>query len=121
MRKMNKKILCVAAIAVIIFFSESCSKPQAKIPAEVLPRPRMVELLVEFHLAQAQAQLKASVDNLDQLKSAYYRFIFDKHSLDYPDCKRSFEFYSSHPDLFYSVYDEVITELSKKQAEAAKK
>ncbi len=81
----------------------------------------MVQLLVDYHLAESQTQLRSTVEDSKTLQHSYYKFIFTKYKTNFTQFKKSFDFYSSHPEIFSKIYDEVITELSKKQAEASKK
>lgn len=80
-----------------------------------------MQLLVDYHLAETQSQLNASFDDSKKLKQSYYKFIFEKHKTNFSELKKSFDYYSAHPEIFSAIYDEVITELSKKQAEASGK
>ena len=80
----------------------------------------MVQLLVDYHLSEAQIQFNTMTDDGKSLKQSYYKFIFSKHKTNYAQLKKSFDFYSSHPEIFLKIYDEVIIELSKKQAESSK-
>lgn len=99
----------------------SCSKKEEKIPADILPKEKMVELMVDVHLAEAQSQAKIGFDNSKTIKQAYYKFIFNKYQISYSQFAKSFDYYSAHPEVFSEIYDNVITELSKKQAESSKK
>lgn len=111
--------LCLCVLFVFLFFF-SCSKKEEKIPAGIISKEKMVQLLVDYHLAEAQTQFHSTTDDAKTLKQSYYKFIFAKHKTDYNKLKKSFDFYSSHPEIFSKIYDDVITELSKKQAEASK-
>lgn len=99
----------------------SCSKKEEKIPSDIISKEKMVELLIDFHISQAQLQIQSPVENISQLKENYYSFILQKHKTNYNQVKKSFDYYAAHPELFSSVYENVITELSKKQTEATKK
>ncbi|HKR04100.1 MAG TPA: DUF4296 domain-containing protein [Bacteroidia bacterium] len=94
----------------------SCSKKEEKIPADIIPKDRMVQVLVDIHLAEARSQFNAPFDNSKNVKQAYYKFIFNKYKITYAQLMKSWSFYSEHPAIFTKIYDEVITELSRKQA-----
>lgn len=103
------------------FFLFSCSKKEEQIPAAIIPKEKMVQVMVDVHLAEARLQMNMAIDNNFITKQSYYKFIFQKYNITYADLTVSYNYYSAHPEVFSKIYDEVITELSKKQAEASKK
>jgi len=118
-RRRGAKFFCIAFCFIgILFFS--CSKKEEKIPAGIISKEKMVQLLVDYHLAESQAQLNALADDTRPLRQAFYKYLFTKHQTNYQQLKKSFDFYSSRPEIFSKIYDEVIIELSKKQAETVK-
>jgi hypothetical protein len=104
--------LCLCSITFI-----SCSKKEEKIPEGIIPKDTMVQVMVDVHLAEARSQFSTPFDNSKNAKQSYYKFIFKKYNLTYQQLIKSWEFYAAHPDIFSKVYEDVITELSKKQAE----
>ena len=99
----------------------SCSKRGEKIPADIIPEDKMVQILVEVHLAESQSQMSVQYNDIRYLKQSYYQYIFKKHQTNYKQLEKSFNYYAAHPDIFSKIYDEVITGLSKKQAETGRK
>ena len=83
----------------------------------IIPKDTMVQVMVDIHLAEAQSQFNMPFDHSKNIKQSYYKFIFKKYNLTYQQMIESWEFYVAHPDIFSKVYEDVITELSKKQAE----
>lgn len=119
-------LLRVRASAAVFFlcvsvFLLSCSKKEEQIPAGIIPKEKMVQVMVDVHLAEARLQMNMAIDNSFVTKQSYYKFIFQKYKISYADLSTSYNYYSAHPEVFSKIYDEVITELSKKQAEASKK
>ena len=107
--------------SILIFFSFnlffiSCSKKEEKIPADIIPREKTVQVMVDIHLAEARSQFNVPFDNSGNVKQVYYKYIFEKHKISYSQLMKSWIYYSGHPGILSKVYDEVITELSKKQA-----
>ena len=109
----------LAAILFSAFLISSCAKKQIIIPPDIIPKEKMVELLVDFHLAESLAQSQVMFDDAKKLKQEYYKFIFEKHQVDYIEFKKSIAFYSANPALFTEIYESAVTELSKKQAETS--
>ena len=99
----------------------SCSQIEDKIPSGVISKDKMVQLLVDYHLTGVQLDIHSLTDDTESLKQSYYKYAFSKYKTNYPQLKKSFDFYFAHPEIFAKIYDEVITELSKKQAEVSKK
>jgi len=114
-----KKPVSMTALLFCLFFI-SCSKKEEKIPAGIIPKDTMVQVMVDIHLADSHAQFNTAFDNKKNLKQGYYKFIFKKYKITSARLMKSWTFYVSHPDIFSKVYEDVITELSKKHAEAAK-
>lgn len=98
----------------------SCSKKEEKIPAGIISEDLMVQVMVDVHLAESRSQYNSSFDDAKKIKQGYYKFIFNKYKITSEQLFKSWTFYAAHPEIFSAVYDEVITELSKKQAETSK-
>ncbi|MEP7170406.1 MAG: DUF4296 domain-containing protein [Bacteroidota bacterium] len=56
----------------------ACSKKEIKIPDTVIPKEKMVQVMVDIHLAEAHSQFNVPFDNTTNVKQAYYQFIFKK-------------------------------------------
>jgi hypothetical protein len=115
---MNRILQALVFPAVLACFMACAPKP-AEVPAGLLRQDEMVATLVDFHLAQARAQVRMQADNDTSAKRRYYGEALAKHGLAYPRFKASMDYYAAHPELLTGVYDRVIEELSKRQAEAA--
>ena len=72
--------------------------------------------MVDIHLAEARSQFNVPFDHPGNIKQEYYKYIFIKYKISYGQLMKSWTYYSAHPEMLSKVYDEVITELSKKQA-----
>lgn len=97
----------------------SCSDP-VEIPVDVLPAKKMSEVLTDVQLIEAQIQME-QLERNDSTKAVvygYYKFIFQKHKITPEQFKTSFMFYSKHLDLLEHIYDDVLINLSKREAGA---
>ena len=102
----------------ILFFIFSCKQAEEKIPSDILSKEKMVKVLVDIHLAEANVTIKnLAGDDANKLATAYYQHIYKSHRISKEEFKKSFLFYSQHPQLLEKIYDEVLSELSKKQVE----
>ena len=113
----SRFIKIVLMLCVLIF---GCSKKEEKIPPDIIQKDIMVRVMTDMHLAESHAQFSSAYDNSKNTKQSYYKFIFDKYKISYEQFMKSWKYYTAHPEIFSKIYDEVITELSKKQAEASK-
>jgi hypothetical protein len=114
-----KKPVCLTAFLFCVFLI-SCSKKEEKIPAGIISRDTMVQVMVDLHIAEAHAQFNTAFDDKKSLKQAYYKFVFKKYKINADVLMKSWAFYASHPEILSKIYEDVITGLSKKQAEKAK-
>lgn len=117
-----KTSFCVGVYSFLLMIFCSCSDP-VEIPADVLPKDKMILVLTDVQEieAQIQAQGLERNDSTKQVAYGYYKTIFNKHKITPETFKKSFDFYQSHLEMMDKMYDEVIINLSKKEAEEASK
>src|SRR5688572_9129911 len=115
---MMQKIL----VLFFICFSASCADPVV-IPPDVLPKDKMTKVLADIQLIEASIQNDAMErsDSTKNIVYGYYQSVFKKHNITADQFRRSFDFYLDHLDLMDKMYDDVIIELSKRQAEESNK
>jgi hypothetical protein len=117
MQFINKSLLFVAGIFLFI----ACSGKEEKRPTSVLTEEKMIALVIDIQLADATVTLSNyGQSNLPIDKEKLFAAIYKKHNTSKKIVEESFFYYSGHPEQFEKIYEEVITGLSKKQAELAK-
>lgn len=85
----------------------------------VVEEEKMVEVMVDVHLAEAILRnKKISGEELDIITSDYYSRIFDKHDITKKQFDSSLVYYEKNVDQFNEIYEEVIVKLNKKQRKA---
>jgi hypothetical protein len=101
-------------LLVAVFCVASCARPKGK----VLPKDKMVPVLVEIQLAEAEANNMNPLEGGKSLKviSEYDR-IFTKYNIQPEDFYSSFEYYKSKPALMDSLYQDVLTELARQEGD----
>ena len=111
--KKNVTTLCLCGLLLI-----SCSKKEEKIPENILPKEKMIPIMVDVHLAEAKIQSNnlSMTDSTKKIAAGYYKNVFEKNKITEQQFRESFLYYSRHLDLLNKIYEEVISELSKKQA-----
>ncbi len=117
-----KKNLASVLILLMALLIYSCSAPKVIIPKDILSKENMVAILTDIHLAESAVTLKFTNKDTSMYQAAEYTdFICKNHKTTKEQFNKSYDFYISHPELLNKIYDDVLTELSKKQGEAAKK
>jgi len=111
---MLKKVLFILC-PVLLFACTDAGK--VVIPDSVLPKEKMAEVMVDIHLLEASmnlniAEAENKPANLD---------LFSKHSTTKQQYDESYKFYTEHPELLTEIYQLVLNDLSKMQAETNSK
>ncbi len=98
----------------------SCSEPdlhQAAVPANLLTRQQMAEVLSDIQIAEAAvAQKNFGLDSANRINSGYYRFIYKKHGVKQADFEGSYQYYLSLPIEMDSIYASTIEIISNKES-----
>jgi len=102
-------------LLILIF---SCISKEPSVPGDIIPVEKMAVILADIHLAQAGVNFPAKRDTI--IRAANYSMVFHIHSTDTAQVEKSLTFYKQHPVLMNRIYDRVIEELSRIQAESAK-
>lgn len=115
---MKKYTLCWVAL----FFLMACGSDKIVIPEGVLKEDKMVAVLADIQITEASIMHKIGKGNYNGSNTPkYYQYIFNKNKITEEEFRRSFNFYVGQVDLMNKIYEEVITEISKRQAEVANK
>ncbi len=106
---------------VLFLFISGCGQPKTELPAGVLTQKEMIPLLVDIHIAQAATGLYNAGDTSLFTMSEYIPYILKIHHVESAVYDSSISFYTLHPEIMKEMYNEVISELSKKQGEVSSK
>ena len=99
-------------IILMVLLCFSCSKE--KLPKGILPKDKMVPILVDQHLAETIfAQRFAVGIKGDNALEDLYLSILKKYKVDQKVFEESVYYYSKHPDKYKPVYDEVLNRLNE--------
>jgi hypothetical protein len=120
MKFLRKKIHLLLPVTLMLLLANACSSTKDEIPADILPREKLIEVLVDVQLAEAKIQTENLMlkDSTKTIAYGYYKYIFNKHKIDSVVFKKSIIYYSQHLNELDKIYDEVITGISKRQAES---
>jgi hypothetical protein len=98
----------------ILFSACGQKEKQVVIPADILPKEKMSQVLTDIHLAQAEVNLHSLPDSTKK-EPIDFQKIFVKDTISQHQYEESLAFYIDHPELLNKVYEEVVNELSKMQ------
>ncbi len=99
----------------------ACKPDMPSIPKEVLPVDKMKVILADMHIADAVAETKALGGASEgALTQEYYGRIYQLHQVTSEQFTNSMKFYESHPVWLNKLYEEILTELSKRSAGVSK-
>ncbi len=97
----------------------SCSgNGEVKIPGDILPKEKMAEVMVDIHLLEATMNVSISAtDKVGVNENQTIVDIFNKHNVTRKQYEESYTFYTRNPELLGQVYQLVLNDLSKMQAQ----
>jgi hypothetical protein len=99
----------------------ACKSEMPTMPKEVLPVEKMKLILADMHIADAVAETKAQGGASEgALTQEYYGRIYQLHQVNPEQFTTSMKFYESHPVWLNKLYEEILTELSKRSADVSK-
>ncbi len=88
---------------------------------EKLSKEKMVEVLLDVHLAEASFTVIArnKKDDQSEIKNEY-ALLFKKHEVQAEDFFSTYNFYIEHPALLDSVYGELVSRITTLQGQMLK-
>ncbi|HQV50965.1 MAG: DUF4296 domain-containing protein [Flavobacteriales bacterium] len=94
----------------------ACGTKKAQPPADLLPREKFVSVLLEAQLIEARMNHELTVSHMGEVPSdEYYAELFAEQGTTKEQFQATFDHYSEHPNEMESIYEEIITELSKRK------
>ena len=98
-----------------------CKQKFPPVPADIIPVTKMESILVAMHISDAVAEVKTLGDvNEKKLSQQYYEQIFRNHDITKKDFLKSYSFYQNNPVLLNKIYDDILGEMSKREAQINK-
>ena len=111
-------------ILVYLFFTACSGEQEIKIPDNVLSKDKMAQVMLDIHLMEASMNLTGGNPNKIDLPGSSVPLNIDvlkKNNITKKQFDDSFSFYTNNPELLSEVYQKVLNELSKMQAEVSNK
>ncbi|MFZ7115480.1 MAG: DUF4296 domain-containing protein [Bacteroidota bacterium] len=103
---------------ILITALSACSKKKPDVPEDVIPMKELQAILSDIHIAQAASSNAVLSDSSIYSNKEYVDYILKQHNIKREDFLKSMKFYTENPVLLEEVYDSVITQLSRMQAES---
>jgi hypothetical protein len=118
MKKINVFVICLSSVLLIGSCKQNPKTHVVAKPLHLLSQDQMVKLIADMQLLEATVNLKnAQRQSLQKKDTLAYGDIFKKYNSSYREFQENFAFYSSKPEVLSKIYDEVIIELTRMQAE----
>src|SRR6188768_4400439 len=103
----------VSAILLVLLMA-ACSSSEER-PADLLPREKFTEVLMEAQLIEARVNQESVMDKqADVPAKTYYAEMFKVQGVTEEEFKRTFDWYVAHPAELKDIYNEVLTGLQKR-------
>ena len=92
-----------------------------EIPSTLIQKEKMAALMVDIHIAESYTYLR-QLDEKDRLSIGKKELsnALSSHKIAYEDFKKSYDWYIDHPQIFESVYADVVAEIKKLEKAATK-
>lgn len=104
----------------LLLFCASCSTGAPPAPSDVLEREQFKNVLLEAQLIEARMSDDLVVARpSDRVADTLYAEMFRDRGTTKEQFQRSFTFYSADPVQMKGIYEEVITELTRRKDEQA--
>lgn len=111
--------VCHFCFVILLVLFACSSKP--KRPEGVLPKEKMIEVMVDFQLAEASILYQQNhQQNVGFYTYYYYDTILKKHGISRADFRKSIDWYKNHLEEIDDIYGEVLSRLSSMQPDAKK-
>ena len=114
---MKKNIFILFVLAALGWMS--CDPPPLEKPENLLSRKKMVEVLIDVHMAEATYQNNRARDTLVRNSSSvnFYYSVLEKHQVIDTVFEKSFVYYAAFPKKFEKMYRDVTNKLSEMEQE----
>lgn len=114
---MRFNIKIAGFVVAALFFS--CSKPLIEKPEKLIHADKMLDMLVDVHLAESAFNTRRSRDSLVMKSSSvdFYYSVLEKYQVPDSVFEKSLVFYASQPRKFEKMYRKVLNKLNEMEHE----
>lgn len=102
-----------------LFVVFACEKPILEEPENLLERNKMIEMMIDIHLAEAAFQSRRYQDSLflNATSADFYYSVLQDHQVADSTFEKSFVYYASNPKKFEKMYQDVMNKLNEMEQE----
>ena len=98
-----------------------CKEKFPSVPADIIPLKKMENILMDMHISDAVAETRTMGDiNEKKITEQYYLQIYKNYGITKAEFLKSYLFYQNNPLLLNKLYDELLGEMSKREAKINK-
>ncbi len=116
----NRNINKLVVLILLLFVSCNSSNTTAS-SKDKLPKEKMVEVLLDVHLAEASfTAIDRNKKDAESEMANEYALIFKKHDVKSEDFFSTYNYYIEHPALLDSVYGELVSRITTMQGQMMK-
>ena len=109
------------AVFFLFVFVACNSSREPSTSKEKLSKEKMVEVLLDVHLAEATFNvIERNKKSADSIINNEYAFIFKNHNVKADDFFSTYNYYIANPALMDSAYGELVTHITTLQSQAFK-
>lgn len=115
---MNKLLLLTVPFFLLLTSCYQENKVETAVPEHLLPKKEMVDVLTDIHITEAVISYHRMNKTLtEEMSARYYNMIFDKYHITHRILKENLRYYNTTPEEMEKIMEDVLTNLSKLQAE----
>lgn len=93
----------------------ACTGSDEQLPAEAVATEKLIPLLVDIHLSNAESDAIMTTDDGTTFLNDSNACV--KNGIEFQSYKATMTWYKEHPERLSNIYEEVINELSRRQSE----
>ena len=105
----------------LLLFAAGCKQKYPSVPGDIIPVDKMESVLMDMHISDAVAETRSLGDgNEKKWSTQYYLQIYKNHHITKEDFLKSYLFYQNNPVLLNKLYDDLLSDMSKREAQINK-
>jgi hypothetical protein len=94
----------------------ACNKKQAKAPANLIPKDKMVQILADVHIAEAQVESQIIYPDTAIMAFNYKeKEIFRKHGVTEQKFRKTYQYYKDNLKEMDALYEVIVDTLSLRE------
>ena len=103
----------------LVLLTVSCATEERTQPENLLTESEMIDVLAEICKVEARFQRRLSIRNTTNAELVFhnYQVVFKQFDISLDEFKDSYQYYEESPEDMQNIYDSVIVELTKQEAE----